>query len=74
MASIYNISPYKTNLTYNTNDIVSSNGLFYYSKIDSNKNNTPSVTSAQWGGTINIKKILSNRLGPRKKAGIYCTK
>ena len=55
MASIYNISPYKTNSTYNKNDIVSSNGLFYYSKIDSNKNNTPSVTSAQWGGTINIK-------------------
>jgi len=55
MASIYNISSYKADSTYNTNDIVSSNGLFYYSKVDSNSGNTPSVTSASWGGTINIE-------------------
>ena len=60
MASIYNISPHNSTSTYGVNDIVNYNSLFYYSKIDENNGNTPSVTSASWGGTVNIKVGVSN--------------
>jgi len=64
MASIYNIGPYSGSKTYNTNDIVSHNGLFYYSKAQDVLNLTPSASSAYWGGTINIQDGLSTSEKP----------
>lgn len=49
--SIYNIPNYNSGTTYNRWDIVKSGNFYYYSRIDSNLNNTPSASSNQWGGT-----------------------
>tara|TARA_Y100000588_G_C14167586_1_gene887654 strand:- start:476 stop:997 length:522 start_codon:yes stop_codon:yes gene_type:complete len=64
MASIYNIAPYKASKTYNTNDIVSHGGYFYYSKTDASSGNTPSIDSVHWAGTIKIQSGLSQVENP----------
>lgn len=50
MANIYDISDWSGSTTYKKNEIVKYNNIFYYSLIESNVGNTPSVSSIQWGG------------------------
>jgi len=50
--NIYDISNYAAGTTYSLDEIVkyATDGKFYYSLLDGNVGNTPSVTSTKWGG------------------------
>lgn len=48
--SIYNILAWDSSTTYSQWDIVSRNGLFWYSIQNSNTNQTPAVGSSYWDG------------------------
>lgn len=50
MANVYDISNWSNSTTYKKNQVVKYNGLFYYSLVDGNSNNTPSNSSIYWGG------------------------
>ncbi len=51
-SSIYNIGNWSSTTTYSLWDIAKQGSYFYYSLKNSNLNNTPSPTSASWGGMI----------------------
>lgn len=52
MASIYEVSDYSSGSTYQKNDIVKSGGYFWYALQDVPTTQTPSTTSAYWGGML----------------------
>lgn len=50
--NIYDISNYAAGVTYSKDDIVKSASSYFYSLVDNNIGNTPSTTSAFWGGYV----------------------
>lgn len=52
MASIYEVSDYASGSTYQKNDIVKSGGYFWYALQAVPTSQTPSTTSAYWGGML----------------------
>jgi len=52
MASIYEVSGYSSGSTYQKNDIVKSGGFFWYALQSVPESQTPSTTSAYWGGML----------------------
>jgi phage-related protein len=52
MASIYEVSDYASGSTYQVNDIVKSGGYFWYALQAVPVSQTPSTTSAYWGGML----------------------
>lgn len=50
LANVFDIPNWASATTYKKNQVVKSNALFYYSLADNNSNNTPSNSSAYWGG------------------------
>jgi phage-related protein len=49
--SLYSVSGYNSGISYAKNDIISTGNNYYYSLIDSNSGNAPSLsTNAYWGG------------------------
>ena len=52
MGSIYEVSDYSSGSTYQKNDIVKSGGYFWYALQSVPVSETPSTTSAYWGGMI----------------------
>ena len=52
MASIYEVSDYASGSTYEKNDIVKSGGYFWYALQSVPTSQTPSTTSAYWGGML----------------------
>lgn len=50
MANIYDTLDWSGSTTYKKNNVVKYLGNYFYSLIDNNTNNTPSVSSASWGG------------------------
>lgn len=52
MASIYEVSDYASGSTYEKNDIVKSGGYFWYALQAVPTTQTPSTTSAYWGGML----------------------
>jgi len=48
--SLYNVPAYNPSSTYYKNDVILLGNIYYYSLLDNNTSNTPSVNSVAWGG------------------------